>query len=441
MIVIESNIEALKKSVFEFFRMKFRDNYKNLNMQINIFNKENRISLKLMENEKNINKNFKLESNSKPHFIINRFLYDLYKNRDGFDKSYGILTGVRPLKLVSHIFDNNTLTDATEILYNDYRIEKYDTDFLYKIYLNQKNIRTNSGLDNYNVYVHIPFCPSRCIYCSFDTTVKNSYKIDKYTKRICSDIDNYVLNFSNKPNSIYIGGGTPTSIGIENLEKIINSIINKFGHAKEFTVECGRLDTLSIEILKMLKEKNVNRISLNPQTFNENVLSKLNRTSNKDMKYWYEISKKLGFDSINMDLIMGLPGENKESILNSIKKAINFSPDNITIHTLALKNGSKLFENHYLNNSNYSGLVKSSKDLLLENGYEPYYLYRQKKSVISSENIGYSKNEKSCKYNIVMMDELENIIGFGLGASTKILNSKGRFTRNLNSKNLEDFMK
>ena len=302
-------------------------------------------------------------------------------------------------------------------------------------------MRRKSNINNYNVYVHIPFCPSRCLYCSFDTTIENKEKMKLYTQRLIEDINSYDLKLKGSPNSIYFGGGTPTSIGLENLEKIIDAILDKFGKAKEFTVECGRIDSLSLEILKMLRDKGVGRISLNPQSFNENVMSKLNRVSNKDMTYWFNRAREIGFEVINMDLIMGLPGEDKFSIINSIKKAIDYSPENITLHTLALKNGSKLFENSYINEEDYGNLLEESKKLLLENNYEPYYIYRQKKSVISSENIGYAKKGYSSIYNIVMMEELENIIAFGLGASTKILNKDGKFKRNLNSKNLEDFLR
>lgn len=261
-----------------------------------------------------------------------------------------------------------------------------------------------------------------------------------YTKNLVEDIKNYKLDFLSEPNSLYIGGGTPASIGLNNLEKIINVILKKFKNTKEFTVECGRIDSLNVEILEMLKNNGVNRISLNPQTFNENVINKLNRTSNENIKYWFDEAREIGFDIINMDLIMGLPGESKESILNSIKKAIEFSPENITIHTLTLKNGSKLFENNYINKEDYNDLLSESKTLMLNSSYEPYYIYRQKKSVISSENVGYAKKGYSSIYNIVMMEELENIIGFGLGASTKILDSRGKFNRKLNSKNLEEYL-
>lgn len=440
MIVIENESEGLKKSIFEFFRMKLPKSYKKLDLNLKIDVHNDFLFIDILGEE--INKSTKLDiKNEKPHFIIKRYLFDLFSNYKDFDSSFGILTGVRPLKLLSKIFSSNTYEDSLRILFDKYRINQDEGDFLYRIYKNQEIIRENSNLNNYNVYVHIPFCPSRCLYCSFDTTIKNKEKMDVYTKNLIYDIKNYKLDFSGFPNSIYIGGGTPTAIGKENLEKIIDAVLENFGRTQEFTVECGRIDSLSIEILEMLKSKGINRISLNPQSFNEEVIGKLNRVSNKDFSYWFYKARELGFAVINMDLIMGLPGESKESILNSIKKAIEYSPENITLHTLSLKNGSKLFENSYFNEEDYNSLIEESKSLMLASTYEPYYLYRQKKSVISSENIGYAKKDCSSIYNIVIMEELENIIGFGLGASTKILDSQGKFKRNLNSKNLEDFIK
>ncbi|MDD7351929.1 MAG: coproporphyrinogen dehydrogenase HemZ [Peptoniphilaceae bacterium] len=439
MITIENENEGLKKSIFEFFRMKLPKDYKELDIDLKIKVEGKIINIEILGS--GIKKSEELIiKKENPHFIIKRFLFDLFSNYKDFDSSFGILTGVRPLKLISKVFESNSYENSKKILFDKYRISIEDTNFLYRVYKNQGKIRNNSSIKNYNVYVHIPFCPSRCLYCSFDTTIENKEKMNLYTKNLIEDIKNYELNFLNYPNSIYIGGGTPTSIGLNNLEKIIDAILKKFKNTKEFTVECGRIDSLNIEILEMLKNNGVNRISLNPQTFNENVISKLNRTSNENIRYWFDKAKKIGFDVINMDLIMGLPGESKESILNSIKKAIEFSPENITLHTLALKNGSKLFENSYINREDYSDLLEKSKTLMLNSGYEPYYLYRQKKSVISSENVGYAKKGYSSIYNIVMMEELENIIGFGLGASTKILDSKGKFNRNLNSKNLEEYL-
>lgn len=440
MIKIENENEGLKKSVFEFFRMKLPKDYKNINLNLKIIVHDGIVNIEVFGHGINKKDELKIE-NDKVHFLIKRYLFDLFSKEENFDTSFGILTGVRPLKLISKVFEGYSYEDSLKVLYEKYRISEKDASFLYKIYKNQENLRIKSNINNYNVYVHIPFCPSRCLYCSFDTTIENKEKMKLYRQRLIEDINSYDLKLKGSPNSIYFGGGTPTSIGLENLEKIIDAILDKFGKAKEFTVECGRIDSLSLEILKMLRDKGVGRISLNPQSFNENVISKLNRVSNKDMTYWFNRAREIGFEVINMDLIMGLPGEDKFSIINSIKKAIDYSPENITLHTLALKNGSKLFENSYINEEDYGNLLEESKKLLLENNYEPYYIYRQKKSVISSENIGYAKKGYSSIYNIVMMEELENIIAFGLGASTKILNKDGKFKRNLNSKNLEDFLR
>ncbi|NMW84640.1 coproporphyrinogen dehydrogenase HemZ [Peptoniphilus sp. AGMB00490] len=439
MITIENESEGLKKSIFEFFRMKLPKDYKKLDIDLKIKVEEKVIYIEVLGNRIKESEELIIKGES-PHFIIKRFLFDLFSNYKDFDSSFGTLTGVRPLKLISKVFESNSYENSKKILFDKYRINREDIDFLYRVYKNQEKVRNNSSTKNYNVYVHIPFCPSRCLYCSFDTTVENKEKMNLYTKNLIEDIKNYKLDFLSEPNSLYIGGGTPTSIGLNNLEKIIDVILKKFKNTKEFTVECGRIDSLNVEILEMLKNNGVNRISLNPQTFNENVINKLNRTSNENIKYWFDKAREIGFDVINMDLIMGLPGESKESILNSIKKAIEFSPENITIHTLALKNGSKLFENNYINKEDYSDLLRESKTLMLNSSYEPYYIYRQKKSVISSENVGYAKKGYSSIYNIVMMEELENIIGFGLGASTKILDSRGKFNRKLNSKNLEEYL-
>ena len=414
--------------------------YKDLDLHLKIKVLDEFIFLEIVG--ENINKTAKLYiKNEKAHFAVNRYLFDLFSKHEDFDCSFGILTGVRPLKLLSKVFKSKSYEESRKILFDKYRINKIEADFLYRIYKNQEKLRRNSNINNYNVYVHIPFCPSRCLYCSFDTTIGNKIKMDAYTINLLDDIKSYQKSFSSVPNSIYIGGGTPTAIGKENLERIIDAVLEKFGSTREFTVECGRIDSLSVEILEMLKARGVNRISLNPQSFNDDVISKLNRVSNENFSYWFDRAREIGFDIINMDLIMGLPGESKESILKSIKKTIDFSPENITLHTLALKNGSKLFENSYFNEEDYSDLIEESKKLMIYSNYEPYYLYRQKKSVISSENIGYAKKGCSSIYNIVMMEELENIIGFGLGASTKILDSQGKFKRNINSKNLENFIK
>ena len=254
MIKIENESEGLKKSIFEFFRMKLPKTYKDLNFNIKIKIEDQIIFISIFGENINTSGMIRLQD-EKAHFTIKRYLFDLFFEEENFDSSFGILTGVRPLKLLAKVFEGSSYDESMKILWDKYRIGRDEGDFLYKIYKNQEEIRLTSNIDKYNVYVHIPFCPSRCLYCSFDTTIENKEKMDLYTKNLVEDINSHKLEFSGEANSIYIGGGTPTSIGLDNLGEIIDSINNKFGHTREFTVECGRIDSLGLEMLKMLKDK------------------------------------------------------------------------------------------------------------------------------------------------------------------------------------------
>lgn len=189
MIAIECENEALKKSVFEFFRMKFPKDYKTLDLKLEIKVEDEFIFLELKRDKINISDKLNIK-NEKAHFIIKRYLFDLFSNYSNFDAGFGILTGVRPLKLISKVFDSNTYEDSVKILFDKYRIKRIDSDFLYKIYKNQKNVRKNSNVNDYNIYVHIPFCPSRCSYCSFDTTIENKVKMEAYTETLIKEIQN-----------------------------------------------------------------------------------------------------------------------------------------------------------------------------------------------------------------------------------------------------------
>ncbi|MET3616429.1 oxygen-independent coproporphyrinogen-3 oxidase [Peptoniphilus olsenii] len=441
MITVNAEKEFLRKSLFEFLRMKFPDYISNGILKLDVINDNLDnwyIFLKLDDNE--FIDSFVYKNNRNIHFEIKRRIFDKFSTNCEFDKSYGILTGVRPSKLSAKIFSKNSLEKSIEFLDKEYRIPVRDSKFLYEIFINQHRCKDTFSKENYNIYVNIPFCPSRCSYCSFDTAIYNKQKATKYVNSLLDEISMYENNFSGVPHSIYIGGGTPSILEVSDLEKILKLLQNKFGIPKEFTVECGRIDTLSISLLEMLKSYSVNRISLNPQSFNEKVVNDLNRNSNIDIQKWFDIAKKIGFDIINMDLILGLPGEEIYSILESVKKAIEIAPDNITIHTLALKNGSKLYENGYINKYDYKNLLDKTKLMMKGSGYQPYYMYRQKKSVMNSENIGYSLPNKNSIYNIVMMDEVENILGFGAGASTKILDKNDKFLRNVNTKNLTEYI-
>ncbi|MFR7765006.1 MAG: radical SAM protein, partial [Anaerococcus obesiensis] len=245
------------------------------------------------------------------------------------------------------------------------------------------------------------------------------------------------INLPKKLDTIYLGGGTPSNLSVKDLDRILSLINEKFIF-NEFTLEAGREDTLDFEKLVLFKEKNVGRISLNPQTFTSNILENINRPINfYNFVKIYDYAKKLGF-IVNMDFIVGLYGENRESFSKNFEILKKLKPDNITFHALAQKVGSKYFEENI--NGNESESIKIAKDIEIftkENSYNPYYLYRQKNIIGNLENIGYEKENTSQRYNILINEELENIIGLGMNANSKLMNGK----KYRNERNLRDYYK
>lgn len=439
MININCNDEKLKKLIWDFVIFKFPQNYNIGEIFLNIFVNNNICTLELSFNEEKNSFNIRFSDKDDLIKSIKRFLLNFFDDKLDLDKSFGILNGVRPLKLFRKIRQVNTLENTKKILRDRYLLANEEIELLSTIYNNQKNIVDKCFYRNYSIYIHIPFCPSICSYCSFDTMLYNEEKVIIYLKTLLKELKEISIYYDKPPNTIYIGGGTPSVISINDLEKIIDTILKYYGSPNEFTVECGRVDTFSLKLLKMLKEKSVTRISINPQSFNEKIVMSLNRNCSNFLK-WFEKTKEMNFDTINMDLILGLPGESRESIINSIDITKNLGPENITIHTLALKKGSDLFNKNYINDNDYGDILKYSKDLMKDVGYKPYYIYRQKRMAKSGENIGYAKEDHLCLYNILVMEETEDILGFGLGASTKILNKTLKFKRSFNYKNLNDYV-
>ncbi len=439
MININCNDEKLKKLIWDFVIFKFPQNYNIGEIFLNIFVNNNICTLELSFNEEKNSINIRFSDKDDLIKSIKRFLLNFFDDKLDLDKSFGILNGVRPLKLFRKIRQVNTLENTKKILKDRYLLANEEIELLSTIYNNQKNIVDKCFYRNYSIYIHIPFCPSICSYCSFDTMLYNEEKVIIYLKTLLKELKEISIYYDKPPNTIYIGGGTPSVISINDLEKIIDTILKYYGRPNEFTVECGRVDTFSLKLLKMLKEKSVTRISINPQSFNEKIVMSLNRNCSNFLK-WFEKTKEMNFYTINMDLILGLPGESRESIINSIDITKNLGPENITIHTLALKKGSDLFNKNYINDNDYGDILKYSKDLMQDVGYKPYYIYRQKRMAKSGENIGYAKEDHLCLYNILVMEETEDILGFGLGASTKILNKTLKFKRSFNYKNLNDYV-
>ena len=283
------------------------------------------------------------------------------------------------------------------------------------------------------MYINIPFCPTRCRYCAYPTLVGINHDRSAYIDKLIYEINN--IDLPNSLDSIYIGGGTPTNISAYDLDRLLNTINKRFTY-REFTVEAGREDTLDKQKLDILSENKVQRISLNPQTFNEDIINSVGRSFDYDNFITiYEYAKDLKF-IINMDFIVGLVGENSCSFIRNFEILEKLKPQNITFHALASKRGSKYRE------ENKKGSVKDAlkineaiKKFTEENGYKAYYLYRQKNILSNLENVGYQKDDTSQRYNIVINEESENVIGLGMNANTKLMNGK----KYRNARNLRDY--
>ena len=345
-----------------------------------------------------------------------------------FDKVYpwGALVGVRPTKLIRrYLIMGYTYDEIDEILEKLYFVFPEKRKLLIEVVKKENEYLNPKGV---NMYVGIPYCPTRCKYCSFASYEINSKLgnyYDDFVKTLIEEIrltGEMLKDKDVKIESLYFGGGTPSILKEKDLKNILEELYKNIdlSHLKEFTFEAGREDTLTKEKLEILKEMKVDRVSLNPQTFNEKVLRELNR--NFDKKHFDEMFreiKKLGF-VVNMDFIIGLPGESVEDILNTFETVKGYDIDNLTIHFLAIKNGSTLIKNKYRITEIESQRIEDKiREVVEEKNLKPYYLYRQKNSMNWGENLGYSIEGKESIFNIEMIEENQSTIGLGGGAISK----------------------
>ncbi|MBO5713060.1 MAG: coproporphyrinogen dehydrogenase HemZ [Clostridia bacterium] len=376
---------------------------------------------------------FKNEKNCENLIVLKRFekrfsklgLYKILTNYFGENLPWGALTGIRPVKMATTLGANfeNEFKKVFEVTDKKIQIVKDIVNV-------QKNIVDYNG-DYEDFFVGIPFCPSRCAYCSFvSEEIGRSKNADEYVNALVTEIEN-TLPLVKNVRSIYVGGGTPVSISNENLEKILTSLSPLVKSAKEFTVEAGRPDCINEEKLSLLKKYGVTRICVNPQTFHDKTLKLIGRNHTVSEIYEkFALCKKFGF-IINTDLIAGLPNEDFFDFKFSVDTAISLGAENITVHTLCLKKGSKLKEQvERLKISKINEMVDYAYDVLTKNGYNPYYLYRQKYTAGNLENVGYAKKGYECLYNANVMEEYSNNIACGANAvSKRVFNLEDRIER------------
>ena len=343
--------------------------------------------------------------------VIKLSVYKLMVDITGQNHPWGSLTGIRPTKM---IYDGGlSYQELNEV----YGVSKAKCALLDSIIKNQKAY-IDSPEDSFDIYIGIPFCKTRCVYCSFATNDATKSKlipqyIDTLIKEI-REVSNYLLSNKKRPRCVYIGGGTPTALDEYNLERLLNECLI-FDPSIEFTVEAGRPDTINKHKLQIIKNAGVDRISINPQTMHDSTLGLNGRKHSSDeIIKCFDLARSVVFNNINMDVIAGLPGENVAMLCDTLERILVLAPENVTVHTLSIKRGSYIAENPHKfpmpSQETAEAMVEKARSMLVDDGYEPYYIYRQKYQNGNLENVGYCKPEKQCVYNIDIMEETTSII-------------------------------
>lgn len=362
---------------------------------------------------------------------LKREIYHFLEKETGEHPKWGILTGIRPVKLAGELYESmKNRQMVKEQLETEYLMSEEKANLILDLYEYQQEHLGKPPLESAGVYIGIPFCPTRCLYCSFTSNQVSPEKYDGYLDALFKEIE-FVGNGMKKDGisveSVYIGGGTPTSLNEKQLDRLLTKIKESFdlSDMKEFTVEAGRPDTFSREKLAILKKHGVERISINPQTMHDQTLQTIGRDHTvQQTEEAFELADACGIPIVNADLIAGLPDESIDDFLESLNKVLHYEPENITLHTLAVKRSSRLKELdesfHYRHPRLTEDMLSKAKEILTAAGYRPYYLYRQKHTAGSTENIGYCKNDTLSLYNVRIMEEAQSIIALGAGGITKV---------------------
>lgn len=458
MIKIKINDEKFKYDIYNIFKLFFHEIefIENENYDFNIFVANN--NLKIID--KNTEKICDFDEQLTIKENIKKILYNCLSYKTGSKIPWGTLVGIRPTKIAIKLINEGKTDEEIVEHFKYHSLTRDDKARLCTQVAKAEAGIINTRTDNISVYIGMPFCPTRCLYCSFISDTIDNCKdiVADYLLALNYEIEaisQYVRDKKLNIECVYFGGGTPTSINDQQFENIMNKIYNGFvkeNNVKEFTVECGRPDSITVPKLYTLKRYGVQRISINPQTMNDSTLKLIGRGHNsKDVIEKFNLARKMGFNNINVDLIVGLPGEGLSEVKHTCSEVLKLAPDNLTVHGLSLKRGSKLHQNIINNihmkiapkdelNEMHEATSKLAADLSLM----PYYMYRQKNTVGNGnlENVGYSKASLECIYNIEMIEERQTIIALGANAVSKIIFLKeNRLERFPNHKDVGEYIK
>ena len=380
-------------------------------------------------------------------------LYQMLSKVTGKTLPWGNLTGIRPVKMAMGMLESGMKnTEIARYMREQYLVSPEKTALAVTIANRERDILKNIDYENgYSLYVGIPFCPSICLYCSF-----SSYPLAQWRKKVDDYLDALIKEIhavsemmqGHKLDTVYIGGGTPTTLEPEQLERLLDALTQAFpcDSLEEFTVEAGRPDSITMEKLQSIRKYPVTRISVNPQTMNQETLDIIGRRHTVEQtKEAFHMAREAGFDNINMDLIVGLPGEDITKVKHTLEEIRALDPDSLTVHSLAVKRAARLniFRDKYqeMTFENNQEILDLTMKTAYEMGMGPYYLYRQKNMKGNFENVGYSKVDKAGIYNILIMEEKQPIIALGAGGSSKLVVDHGqRIERVENVKDVTNYI-
>ncbi len=383
---------------------------------------------------------------------LKRLIYDVLSAYTHKELPWGTLTGIRPAKIAMQLLEaGKSNVEIAEYMRSTYLASKEKVALSVMIANRERHVLNKIDYQNgYSLYVGIPFCPSTCLYCSFTSypLAKWEKHMDDYLEALFQELDDLSANFRHKKlHTLYIGGGTPTTLSPERMERLLTKIEKSVDteHLQEYTVEAGRPDSITREKLQVLLEHGIDRISINPQTMKNETLRIIGRHHTAEQtKEAYALAREMGFSHINMDLIIGLPGEGYEDVEHTMQEISKLEPDSVTIHSLAIKRAARLnlFREQYeeMGLENNMQIMDMTARYCAEMGLSPYYMYRQKNMAGNFENVGYAKPGKAGLYNILMMEEKQTIVACGAGSVSKRVYPDGRIERCENVKDVASFI-